>query len=196
MTSTANGTTPSLPHNIPIDVLVSRQALRHRRRPDVRLSCRQQKRQRIAECVDQGVDLGAQIAPATSDRLILVFFQRAGAVLMRPNDRAVDHRVFVIGIGGQMLEDLLPDAGLASAAERLGDWKNTHRRFRQITPRNSGAVAIDHQLDEATVVFGSYADMALPARKQVLDPFRAVHTASLVSRLPRTTFHGSYKFLS
>jgi len=40
----------------------------------VRLSSRQQKRQRIAECVDQGVDLGAETAPATSDRLILVFF--------------------------------------------------------------------------------------------------------------------------
>ena len=32
------------------------------------------------------------------------FFGRAGAVLMGPHDGAVDYRVFVVGIGGQMLK--------------------------------------------------------------------------------------------
>ena len=46
----------------------------------VHLSGGQQKRQRIAERVDQGVDLGAQPTPAMPDRLILVFFLSAPAL--------------------------------------------------------------------------------------------------------------------
>ena len=42
------------------------------------LSRGQQKAQRIAERVDQGMDFGAQSALATADRLIIVFFGCAG----------------------------------------------------------------------------------------------------------------------
>jgi hypothetical protein len=33
-------------------------------------------------------------------------------VLMGAHDRAVDHRVLVVGVAGQVLEDSLPDPGL------------------------------------------------------------------------------------
>jgi hypothetical protein len=55
------------------------------------------------------MDLGAQPAAATPDRLVLVFFWGAGTVLMGAHDGAVEHRVFGVGIGGQRREDLLPD---------------------------------------------------------------------------------------
>ena len=83
----------------------------------VRLSSSQQKCQRIAERVDQGVDLGTGPAAAMADRLILMFFWRASAVLMRPNDGAVDHRVFVVGVGGETPEDHLPGSRLGPPAE-------------------------------------------------------------------------------
>src|SRR5215472_10577815 len=45
------------------------------------------------------------------------FFESAGAVLMRPHDGAVDHRVFVIAIGYQVRKDALPYAGFGPPAE-------------------------------------------------------------------------------
>src|SRR6516162_1748781 len=98
---------------------------------------------------------------------------------MRPHDRAVDHRIFVIGVGGQMLEDLLPDAGIAPAAEPSMGILPVAESLRQITPGDSGPVAIEHRLDESTVVFGSHADMAPPARELVLDPFPLVVAQSI-----------------
>lgn len=41
----------------------------------------------------------------------------AGRLLMSANDRAVDHQISVVAIGGQSLEDPFPDAGMAPAAE-------------------------------------------------------------------------------
>jgi len=55
-------------------------------------------------------------------------------MLMRPNDRAVDHRIFVIGVGGQMLEDLLPEARLGPAAEPSMGVLPVAESLRQITP--------------------------------------------------------------
>src|SRR5215472_10740452 len=100
-------------------------------------------------------------------------------MLVRPNDRAVDHRIFVIGVGGQMLEDFLPDAGLAPAAEPLMGILPVAQSLRQITPGDAGAVAIEHRLYESTVVFGSHADMAQPPGEQVLDPFPLVVAQSI-----------------
>jgi hypothetical protein len=100
-------------------------------------------------------------------------------MLMRPNDRAVDHRILVIGIGRQMLEDLLPDAGLSPAAEPLVGILPVAEALRQIAPGDPGSVAIEHRLDESTVVFGRHADMASPAWEQVLDPFPLVVTQSI-----------------
>ena len=100
-------------------------------------------------------------------------------MLMRPNDRAVDHRIFVIGVDGQMLENLLPDAGIAPAAEPSMGILPVAESLRQITPGDTGPVAIEHRLDESTAVFGSHSDMARPARELVLDPFPLVVAQSI-----------------
>jgi hypothetical protein len=45
-------------------------------------------------------------------------FFRAGAVLMRAHDGAVDHRVFVVGVGREMQKDPLPDSRPGPAMNR------------------------------------------------------------------------------
>jgi hypothetical protein len=44
-------------------------------------------------------------------------FFGAGAMLMGAHNGAVDHRVFIVGLGREMLKDALPDSGLCPAAE-------------------------------------------------------------------------------
>src|ERR1700730_16195579 len=78
-------------------------------------------------------------------------FTSAGAVLMGPDDGGVDHRVFVVGIIGQGLEKVLPNAffsptretpvGVAPATEALG----------HIAPRRASAEFPDHGLDEKPI---------------------------------------------
>jgi hypothetical protein len=41
-------------------------------------------------------------------------FFRACTVLIGPHDGAVDHRIFIVSIGRQLLKDPLPDAGVLS----------------------------------------------------------------------------------
>jgi len=42
--------------------------------------------------------------------------------------------------------------------------------LRQVAPREAGAVAEEHRLDEQPVVLGRDPDMAISAGQQVLDP--------------------------
>ena len=74
----------------------------------MRLSWGEQKRQALAERVDQGMDFCAQPVATVADGLILIFFWRAGAVLMGTDNGAIDHRIVVIGIGGEVLKHSLP----------------------------------------------------------------------------------------
>ena len=83
------------------------------------LSWGQQEAQRVAERVDQSVDFGAQSALAAADRLIVIFFGCAGTVLVGAYDGAVNHRIFIVGLGGQVLEEALPCPFLGPAAEPL-----------------------------------------------------------------------------
>src|SRR5271169_6640494 len=111
---------------------------------------------------------------------------------MRPHDGAVEHRIFVVGIGGQMLEDLLPDPGFGPPSEPAMGILPVAQALRQIAPRDAGAVAIEHRLDEATIVLSGRANMADPPRQPVLDPLPLVVAQSIsswVSLLPKPTFH-------
>ena len=83
------------------------------------LSRGQQEAQRIEERVDQSMDFGAQSALATADLLIVVFFGCAGAVLVGAHDGAVNHRIFVVGLGGQVFEEA-KRCSTATAPEFLG----------------------------------------------------------------------------
>src|SRR5262252_5037939 len=133
----------------------------------VRLTRRQQKAQRIAERVDQRMDLAAQTAATAAEGLVLSFFERAGAVLMSPHDGAVDHRVLVIAIGGQVLKNALPDAGFGPAAEPPVRILPVAETLRQVAPWYSRTVPVQHRLDKPTIVLRGGADISCFPREQV-----------------------------
>jgi len=107
------------------------------------------------------------------------FFESAGAVLMSPHDGAVDHRVLVVAIGGQVPKDALPYAGFGPAAEPPVRILPVAEALRQVASWYSGTVPVQHRLDKATIVLGGCPDVAQLAGKQVLDPFPLVVAQSI-----------------
>jgi hypothetical protein len=105
-----------------------------------------------------------------ADRLIILFFWGRRRCAVRPNNRAVDHRVFVVGVGGQMLKDALPHPGLGPAAEPSVRVLPIAKALGQIAPGNSGAVAIQNRFDEAPIILSGGANMPDSSRQQVLYP--------------------------
>ena len=81
----------------------------------------------------------------------------------------VDHRIFVVGIGREMLEDPLPDSRLRPPAETPVHVFPIPEAFRQIAPGYPGAIAVQHRFDEPPVVDRGHANPTLAPRKQVPD---------------------------
>src|SRR6516162_768591 len=63
---------------------------------------------------------------------------------------------------------------IGSAAEPLVSVLPVAKPFRQIAPRNSGAVAVEHRFDQAAIVVGGDADITGFAGQQILDSLRLV----------------------
>jgi hypothetical protein len=93
----------------------------------------------------------------------------AGAVLMGAHDGAVDHRVLVVGIACEVLEDALPHTRVGPAAEAPMHLHTIAEAFGQVAPGNTGPVAVEHRLDEQPIIRRRDADPALLPRQQVLD---------------------------
>ena len=89
---------------------------------------------------------------------------------MGANDRAVDHRVLVVGLARQAPEEPFPHAALGPSAEPGVHLLPGTEPLRQVPPGNAGAVAVEHRLDEQAIVLGRHADVSLAARQQALDP--------------------------
>src|SRR6516162_2709186 len=100
---------------------------------------------------------------------------------------AVNHRIFVVGLGGQMLEEALPHPFTGPAAELPVRVLPVAKPFRQIAPRNAGAVAVEHRFDESAIVVGGDADITGFAGQQVLDSLPLVIAKSI-------SVHGSALF--
>src|SRR5215212_772474 len=95
---------------------------------------------------------------------------RAGRVLMSAHDGAVDHRIFVVSLCGEVLEHPLPHAGLGPAAEAGLHLDPTAEPLGQIAPGNARPIAVEHGLDKQPVILGGHAHMPDPPRQQILDP--------------------------
>jgi hypothetical protein len=67
----------------------------------------QMKSNRIAESIDQGIWCSIHRATARWPGPYRLFLG-AGTVLMGAHDGAVDHRVFIVRVGGQMLKNAFP----------------------------------------------------------------------------------------
>ena len=93
---------------------------------------------------------------------------------MGAHDGAVDHRVFVVGVRGEMLKYSLPHTAFGPTTEPQMDLCPVTEPLRQIAPGNAGAIAIENSFNEQSIVRGRAADMAFAARKKVLDPIPLV----------------------
>jgi hypothetical protein len=100
---------------------------------------------------------------------------------MCSHDGAVDHRVFVVGVGGEMLENPLPDTGLGPTGKPRVNVDRIAKPLRQVAPGNSSAIALEHGLDEQTVVSCRHPDMTFTAGQQVLDTIPLVVTKGVAS---------------
>ena len=100
-------------------------------------------------------------------------------MLMRADDGAVDHRVFVVGLTGQVLNNPFPHPGLCPAAEPPVGVFPVAETLRKLTPGDAGTVAIKNRFDEAAVVLGGDADMTGSARQQIVDALPLVLAQSV-----------------
>src|SRR5690606_22719373 len=75
-----------------------------------------------------------------------------GGVLVGPDDGGVDHRVLVVWVNDQLVEDDLPDTGVGPAQVAAVDVLPAAEAGGQIAPGNAGAVAVQDRVDEQAVV--------------------------------------------
>lgn len=93
----------------------------------------------------------------------------AAAVLVRSHDGRVDHGVFIVRILGQGLENTLPHTAAAPSHMAQMHHAEIAQALGQVTPGNTGTVAIEHDIDEQPVVLGGRSNVSSPAGQQVLD---------------------------
>jgi hypothetical protein len=87
---------------------------------------------------------------------------------------AVDHRVFVVGVCGEILKYPFPHTAFGPTAEPQVDLCPVAEPLRQIAPRHPSTVPIEHGVHEQTIVCRCYSDRAFAPRQQVPDPLPLV----------------------
>ena len=91
-------------------------------------------------------------------------------MLVGTHDGGIDHRVFVVGVPGQMIEDHLPHTALGLAGKPSMHDAEVAKPLRQIAPGNARTVAVKNRLDEQTVVRRRPANGTLSPRQKPLNP--------------------------
>jgi hypothetical protein len=102
--------------------------------------------------------------------LVLAIFFRASAVLVGTHNGTIQHRIFVVGVGGDILKDPLPDSRLRPSAEPTVHVLPIAETRWQVTPGNPSAIPIEHRFDKQTIVGGRHVDRTGSARQKILDP--------------------------
>ena len=100
-------------------------------------------------------------------------------MLMGPHDGAIDHRVFVVGVRAQARART--DAALGPLTEPGMHRLPRAEPLRQVAPRDAGAVAEQHCLDEQPIVLRRHTDVALTAGQKILDPIPLVVAQAIAS---------------
>jgi hypothetical protein len=113
-------------------------------------------------------------------------------MLMSAHDGAVDHRIFVVSLSGEVLEHAFPDAGDGPAAEASLHLDPIPKTLRQVTPGNPGPIAVEHSFDKHPVVPRRHTNRPLTARQKVSDPLPLIITQAIAShRSAPNTLTGS-----
>jgi hypothetical protein len=89
---------------------------------------------------------------------------------MGAHNGAVDHRVFIVGVSGQMLKNPFPDTRFCPTAEAAVNVFPVTETFRQVPPGNTGTVSVENRLHEQAVIRRGYPNRARLAWQQVADP--------------------------
>ena len=85
-------------------------------------------------------------------------------MLMSAHNGAVEHRVFVVGIGRKMLKYPLPHTGFGATAVASVDVLPVTEMLWQIAPGDAGSTTVEYGFDEQTVILGRHPDPTLPTR--------------------------------
>jgi len=98
---------------------------------------------------------------------------------MGAHDGRIDHRVFVVGIRGQMLEHPLPDARLGPTGKARMNRFPRPEALRQVPPGHAGPITVQNRLDKQPVILGGRAHIPRASRQQILDPLPFVVVQSI-----------------
>src|SRR5579871_3225600 len=79
-------------------------------------------------------------------------FLGAGAMFVGAHNGAVDHRVFVVGVCGEMLKNPLPDTAFGPTAEPQMHLCPLAETLGQIAPWHASTITVQHCLDEQPIV--------------------------------------------
>src|SRR4051812_5153134 len=123
-------------------------------------------------------------------------FLSAGAMLMSAHDGAVDRRIFIVSLCGEVLEHAFPNAGDGPAAEASLHLDPIPKTLRQVTPRDPGPIAVEHSLDKQPIVPRCHTNRPLTARQKVSDPLPLIVTQPIASHrsAPNTPTGSESKF--
>jgi hypothetical protein len=122
------------------------------------------------ERIDQRDDLGRQAAAGTPDGLIVRPAFGAGAVLMHPDDGAIDDHVLEIRIVRQGLEDPTEHAPLDPSTKALKDRVPVPGSLGKVAPRRPDTDNPENRFDEKSVVRPRAARILDFSRKKRRDP--------------------------
>src|SRR4051812_14960998 len=117
-------------------------------------------------------------------------------MLMSAHDGAVDHRIFIVSLCGEVLEHAFPNAGDGPAAEASLHLDPIPKTLRQVTPRDPGPIAVEHSLDKQPIVPRCHTNRPLTARQKVSDPLPSIVTQPIASHrsAPNTPTGSESKF--
>lgn len=105
-------------------------------------------------------------------------------MLVGTDHRAVDHGVFVIGVCGQVLEYLLPNAAFSPAAPTAMGVLPIAKALGQIAPRHTRAIPIKNRVNKKPVVGCRAANMTFASRQEIPDAFPLIVAQRLASCHP------------
>src|SRR6476659_4643025 len=137
------------------------------------LAAGQEEVDRVAQRVDQGVDLGAQSAALAPDCVVLTSFFWAPALCWWARTMVLSIIAYSLSASAARCWNIR-----SQTAEPSVELCPLTEQLRQIAPWHPGTKAVQHRLDEQPSVRSGHPDRAFAPRQQVFDPFPLVVTQS------------------
>src|SRR5580698_2610322 len=108
-------------------------------------------------------------------------------MLVGGHNHRVNHRVFVVGLPRQVLENPLPDSASRPAAEPRMHYPEIAETLRKITPWYARTIAIQHRFHKQPVVLGGPTLGPAAAGKTIPNPFPLIVSQPITPCTHKTT---------